>query len=168
MESGFLKYPFAFVFLLVFLSGIWGHLDFVAEYVSPRSPNPGLAGGPRMTLGRDESPEFTALWRKISIDDDTTPTQANFLLNGTPTTTYPAVGMLFRESASGEMLAWCSATLIDSATVLTAAHCVEDRGRKYTFYLQHAGLIDVREGGITAYCDENPCGEKHQPEQERP
>lgn len=46
------------------------------------------------------------------------------IINGVPTTAYPAVAAVFIFTATGEFL--CSATLVSPSVILTAAHCVDN------------------------------------------
>jgi hypothetical protein len=67
------------------------------------------------------------------------------VVNGLPTTWYPAVGaLLHRDSdAFGN---WCTATLIGCNTVLTAAHCVAEDAEvsNYRMFLQHGGIVKIK------------------------
>ena len=117
---------------------------------------------PNSLLGEDAPPFINAAWRtQAMVDAAPTDLSMAFILNGELTTRYPAVGVLMRKDANGEMVVACTASLIDSETIVTAAHCVDDdRAGEYSFFLQHVGLIPAIQGSIVTYCDENPsdCG----------
>jgi hypothetical protein len=79
------------------------------------------------------------------------------LREGMLTTKQESVGLLIRSEPGGQPRAWCSGTLIDTTTFVTAAHCIEDRSREYWVYLQNVGIVKIQPGSLEAYCDNNSC-----------
>jgi hypothetical protein len=67
------------------------------------------------------------------------------IVNGVRTVGYPAVAALLHQSAGAEPRMWCTATLIGSHTLLTAAHCVapDSSPEHYQVFFQHAGVFPV-------------------------
>jgi len=67
------------------------------------------------------------------------------IANGVHTAAYPAVAALLHAPQGTFFRMACSATLVGSRTLLTAAHCVApDRtASHYKVYFQHAGLVTV-------------------------
>jgi hypothetical protein len=67
------------------------------------------------------------------------------IVNGQPTTWYPAVGELLHSDGK-TFGSYCTATLIGCGIALTAAHCVaKDReGGNYRLFFQHGGLTKIK------------------------
>jgi V8-like Glu-specific endopeptidase len=81
----------------------------------------------------------------IRVDEKQVPLIQPRIVNGTPTTWYPAIGALLYRKANTPFGSWCTATLIGCSTILTAAHCVakDDNVSNYKVFLQHGGLFNI-------------------------
>lgn len=69
------------------------------------------------------------------------------IANGVHTASFPAVAALLHAPGGSFLRMACSATLVGSRTLLTAAHCVarDEDAQNYRAYFQHAGLVSVAE-----------------------
>ncbi len=78
------------------------------------------------------------------------------LKNGMPSAEHPEVGMLLSESCpSGRcgVYAICSGILASRSRFVTAGHCVDNRTRDYWVFLRHGGIVAVRPGSVSHFCD---------------
>lgn len=117
-------------------------------FVTPGAARAGR-GGDLVAFGLSPDPLSGMARAGLSKTEGMTEEVADKIVNGVGTHGFPTTAaLLYADGAVATPAnagAWCTATLVGCSTVLTAAHCVDDRTPShYLVYLQNAGLYEVR------------------------